>query len=485
MGAKDSKPDQEPLGLPVALFQALLPFLDVRSIAMVSGVAQSWAKQTKLLMGKHSHGFILCGRYVVCGTFAPDGLSSEHVLLNKISVHTTMTSGGKAMPRIQFRELRLEEFRDDVKACLRQHPRFAGCSTFIVGLQNKELADAVPEILNSFYNGKHKFEVNYVTVPAGDPLPAVRGMLSFAREKLRTKAPKYPRANGGFAWTPVGGLESKEDEWLDELVQNQNFTFDCDLVDPEAELLSARNNLGLPPRADATVFHHVELWGEPYSAESKEISREEWSHLSVPLKISGAAATVDLKSILGASARVRVGYNPETNAKVSVHLSSFLHYLSSRHYRLDRVPLYIADDEVLLKNPKALASLVHCPANFPPEWLPRPEDPAVIPPWLLVGPEGSGTNFHVEPNNQCVFVHCLSGFKTWLVFPPETFSGNERLLNQHPSLIAPTDLPGAGSHPSKIYQEAGDIIVLPPNWWHTVINRAETVAVAVNFLPPQ
>lgn len=43
----------------------------------------------------------------------------------------------------------------------------------------------------------------------------------------------------------VGGLESKEDEWLDDVVQNQNFTFDCEPVDPEGELLSARNNLGM------------------------------------------------------------------------------------------------------------------------------------------------------------------------------------------------------------------------------------------------
>lgn len=123
-------------------------------------------------------------------------------LSSKVSIRRFL-GGGKALPRFEFRELRLEEFREDLKACLRAHPRFAACSTFVVGLQNKDLADAVPEILNSFNQGKRKLEVNYVTVTANDPLPAVRAMISFAREKMRLGAPKYPRPNGGFAWTPV------------------------------------------------------------------------------------------------------------------------------------------------------------------------------------------------------------------------------------------------------------------------------------------
>lgn len=66
--------------------------------------------------------------------------------------------------------------------------------------------------------------------------------------------------------------------------------------------------------------------------------------------------------------------------------------------------MYIADDEVL-KNPKvpndrlqfetffpskAFAAFIRCPTNFPPEWIPRADNPSAIPPWLLIGPSGSG-----------------------------------------------------------------------------------------------
>ncbi|KAJ3001028.1 hypothetical protein HDV02_000097 [Globomyces sp. JEL0801] len=103
--------------------------------------------------------------------------------------------------------------------------------------------------------------------------------------------------------------------------------------------------------------------------------------------------------------------------------------------------------------------------------------------WLIIGPQRSGSTFHVDPNSTSAWNACITGRKKWIMFPP----------NQIPPGVFPSADGSEVTSPVSLtewfmnyYQETqnlppelrpieavcnpGEIIFVPNQWWHCVMN---------------
>ncbi|KAH3900454.1 uncharacterized protein SCODWIG_01676 [Saccharomycodes ludwigii] len=129
--------------------------------------------------------------------------------------------------------------------------------------------------------------------------------------------------------------------------------------------------------------------------------------------------------------------------------------------------------------------------------------------WLIVGPAGSGSTFHKDPNNTAAWNTVLTGQKLWVMLPPHIkppgvstdIDENEvtspigicewvlaGYYNDSVTLAMSNTNPGGTSNNPTIncligVTFPGECIYVPAGWWHTVINLTDSVALTENFLP--
>jgi oxalate decarboxylase/phosphoglucose isomerase-like protein (cupin superfamily) len=79
------------------------------------------------------------------------------------------------------------------------------------------------------------------------------------------------------------------------------------------------------------------------------------------------------------------------------------------------------------------------------------------------------------------------GRKRWVLFPPEsafysTTSATEFFSKELPSICAKcTAAPSSDGCPLQLTQEAGDLLFVPREWGHAVLNILPSVGVAAEF----
>jgi hypothetical protein len=94
---------------------------------------------------------------------------------------------------------------------------------------------------------------------------------------------------------------------------------------------------------------------------------------------------------------------------------------------------------------------------------------------LYVGPAGSRSTLHADPFATCTWLAVISGVKAWRLAPPGALT-EETSNRTNPFADEP--------QPCEFYEaiaEAGDVLYIPPNWWHAVENLTATIAVSGNF----
>ncbi|KAF4391553.1 hypothetical protein G4B88_030704 [Cannabis sativa] len=79
--------------------------------------------------------------------------------------------------------------------------------------------------------------------------------------------------------------------------------------------------------------------------------------------------------------------------------------------------------------------------------------------WIIIGPAGSNSSFHIDPNSTSAWNAVIKGSKKWVLFPP--------------------DVTPPGVHPSL---DGAEVIFVPNGWWHLVINLEESVAITQNYV---
>ena len=90
---------------------------------------------------------------------------------------------------------------------------------------------------------------------------------------------------------------------------------------------------------------------------------------------------------------------------------------------------------------------------------------------FYAGPAGSGAPWHYHEHALNVLV---VGAKTWWLLPPE----RARFSTAHPALGAAAPPRGA----LVVAQAAGDVLFVPANWAHAVVNESPVVGAAVEFV---
>lgn len=198
---------------------------------------------------------------------------------------------------------------------------------------------------------------------------------------------------------------------------------------------------------------------EPAAGLDPARFREAYERANVPVLIEGGCAAWPAVAKWtwpggedggdGAAAAAPPSYAERAFGDSTLHAGGFnftargyLAYMRESRGRDDQ-PLYVFDKEALDKAPE-LAAECGVPAVFPegaadlfaalgkdrrPDWR-----------WLIVGPKGSGSSFHVDPNGTDAWNATLSGEKKWVLFPPDVPPPGVEALRDGADVAAPVSV---------------------------------------------
>ena len=103
--------------------------------------------------------------------------------------------------------------------------------------------------------------------------------------------------------------------------------------------------------------------------------------------------------------------------------------------------------------------------------------------WFIAGPPRSGSNLHVDPLGTSAWNALVMGKKEWVIFHPDSLveksekSGAAWLRDEYPKY--------KHLKHQRITQNPGEVLYIPPGWWHIAINHEPSIAVTQNYLHPK
>eukprot|EP01006_Ploeotia_vitrea_P017315 TRINITY_DN48419_c0_g1_i1.p1 TRINITY_DN48419_c0_g1~~TRINITY_DN48419_c0_g1_i1.p1 ORF type:complete len:550 (-),score=54.91 TRINITY_DN48419_c0_g1_i1:636-2261(-) len=242
-----------------------------------------------------------------------------------------------------------------------------------------------------------------------------------------------------------------------------------------------------PHAADAPA----DILTRPVEPESTDLDDEQVDGHPIPIDVSFGEKL--LLHHLGASRLVSIGVEEHTGKDVKVPLEDLLEHL---HHSTDVNAVYCVDTEVLIQ-PEVKAKGVFWPLStgFPANPLRVVEDAQLTEEqlqtlgnlrhrlFLLVGGSLSGSELHQEPDNSFVYTSLLSGLKIWVLFAPTVEAKLPQTVEECMNLIEARQLP-ENVECVVCTQKPGEVVIVPPGWWHAVVNVGPTVAVAENYVEP-
>lgn len=181
--------------------------------------------------------------------------------------------------------------------------------------------------------------------------------------------------------------------------------------------------------------------------------------------------------------------------KLRMKFKYFADYI--RHQKDDN-PLYLfetnMDDNAYIR---PLMDDYEVPDLFPHDWFSLVNQDSRPPfRWFCIGPKRSGTTVHIDPLGTAAWNAVTHGVKHWVLFEPKE---DKRIVKGKDLLQKGEDdeaimyfdfvLPRIKrAHPDlKVYeglQKPGEVIFVPGDWWHGVLNLEDTVAVTQNYCGP-
>mmetsp|Transcript_7973 Transcript_7973/g.12207 ORF Transcript_7973/g.12207 Transcript_7973/m.12207 type:complete len:539 (+) Transcript_7973:86-1702(+) len=187
-------------------------------------------------------------------------------------------------------------------------------------------------------------------------------------------------------------------------------------------------------------------------------------------------------------------------------LESYLDYCES--YQLEEAPLYLFDREALLDGPLREDYFPHlqrdCPYFDPNRTKENTHDLLHLlgesrrpdHTWLIVGPQRSGSSFHIDPNATHAWNATIVGRKRWLFYPPGQtppgiypspdgddvimpISVGEWLTKYWDAHVERCQLSSSIERPIECTVQAGDVVFIPHGWWHSVLNLDAPYNIAI------
>lgn len=271
--------------------------------------------------------------------------------------------------------------------------------------------------------------------------------------------------------------------------------------------------------ADWTKFGHHSTWRstrrqlmnncvenvprEHVAFLSMESFRARYEYLGKPCVIQGLADDWDART-LWTYTKLREDFGDESfkcgedddGYPLRLKLKHFFRYQA---HQTDDSPLYIFDstfDTRVKHESRKLLQEYEVPSFFK-EDLFQHVGLERRPPhrWMLFGPERSGSNIHVDPLGTSAWNTCIQGRKLWVLYPPHMAKRIVRAkhLVQKKEDDEPLDwfmnllprikekYPETLDGMIQFIQMPGETVFVPSNWWHTVLNLDDTIAVTQNF----
>jgi hypothetical protein len=113
--------------------------------------------------------------------------------------------------------------------------------------------------------------------------------------------------------------------------------------------------------------------------------------------------------------------------------------------------------------------------------------------WLIVGPARSGSTFHKDPNATSAWNAVIRGSKYWIMFPRSVLPPGVHLSQDESEVTSPlsiaewflTFFDDARNTPGCIEGICGpgEVVHVPSEWFHLVVNIEPAIAVTQNFVP--
>eukprot|EP01041_Mallomonas_annulata_P002453 gene2453-4766_t len=179
-------------------------------------------------------------------------------------------------------------------------------------------------------------------------------------------------------------------------------------------------------------------------------------------------------------------------------------YLKYKDQACDEAPLYLFDrDYAYIDN---LKNDFEVPCYFSPKHNPgadlfshlgvsrRPDYR-----WLIIGPARSGSIFHIDPNQTNAWNAAIRGRKKWIFYPPGVsppgvmasadggdvtvpLTTGEWLLSFWQYHLEARNNPDPRKRPIEVIMQPGELIFVPHNWWHMVVNLDDCIALTHNYV---
>jgi histone arginine demethylase JMJD6 len=212
------------------------------------------------------------------------------------------------------------------------------------------------------------------------------------------------------------------------------------------------------------------------------------------------------KSARGGS-RLRVGDDDETGLPVRLKMRDYLQYLLGQTHD---DPLYLFDEDFSSAVPDMLEDYTVPAGLFADDVLPlykslndggpveseQSNQNATVRPmsrkWLLIGPRGSGTDVHTDPDGTSAWNSVIHGCKRWAFVDPCVPESDVLGPESHYKQALPAQCWFADTlpllverypqHVQELIQPPGSMVYIPEGWWHAVWNVEDTVAITHNSI---
>lgn len=155
-------------------------------------------------------------------------------------------------------------------------------------------------------------------------------------------------------------------------------------------------------------------------------------------------------------------------------------------------PLYLFDPKFAEKVP-VLDSEYEVPVYFREDLFSVLGDERPDYRWIIIGPSGSGSSFHIDPNSTSAWNAVITGSKKWVMFPPDVVPPGVHPSPDGAEVACPVsimewfmnfygDTRRWKKRPIECICRAGEVVFVPNGWWHLVINLEESIAITQNYV---
>jgi histone arginine demethylase JMJD6 len=180
----------------------------------------------------------------------------------------------------------------------------------------------------------------------------------------------------------------------------------------------------------------------------------------------------------------------DNGRKLKIKMKTFMDYME---HQTDDSPLYLFESGMIGET-SSLRKDYWVPDLFPDDYF-NLAGKEYKPPhrWFCIGPKRSGTTVHFDPLGSAAWNAVTHGFKRWVLFEPKAEkqivkgrkykdkAEDDEAIHYFDFLLPRIREANPNLKVYECIQGPGDLIFVPGQWWHGVLNLTDTVAVTHNY----